>query len=125
MTDLELLTIATLTADGIPAVAELTDDTRPVVLVALEGGAPIRSDAPDWLTRGDLRIDVWAETKSEALDLCAEIRTSLLAAPRGPLPAVDPAAVITSVTVRHPPTFPTPIGPTRAGQGPGTPWGFR
>lgn len=118
MTDLEAIALAILGAEGIPAVAELIEGvTRPVVLVAASGGPPATSRMPDWLTRGDLQIDVWATTKAEAWDLCGEIRTALLAAPRNQ-PTVEPPAVVTSATMTTPSWVPDSDWPSDGRPGP-------
>lgn len=120
MIDAEAIAVAVLESVGLTTVGDLlTDMTRPVIRVAAAGGPPSTSALPDRLVTVDLQFDVWADTKPEAADVAAEVRSTMLAAVRTPpAGAYDPPAVVTSVTMTAPNYLPDPDWPADGRPGP-------
>lgn len=117
MVDIVALVLSYLQSETLNAVEALPDSaTRPVLRVEEAGGPPATSVTVNRLTKQDLQIDVWGETKETAWQLMADARDLLLAAPR--YNPDHPEGVFTGVRCNGPTYMPDESWPVNNRPGP-------
>lgn len=94
--------VVAIDAAGLNGCTQIPKDaTLPIVRVEEAGGPDESSQAPNWLIRQSLQVDVWGATKADAWGRYAAVRDLLLE-----LPVAQPGVVLNRIAVGAPSWIP-------------------